>query len=219
MIQTFFPASLAELKQTKIYWVIDRLLNEVVFPDEVAEKCPEVVVRFVSNITTMAMSDTAAPTVIWNVRQPVLAVSAVWGIIIGFVGGYSLWRIAAEQQQQKRNRSSGGKYHKKNKFESNNVGSQLPKSMTRLWALAFGAFGVMNLSALPLHCLMPAPESSYPKEVRLHTHNKRLLLLMYCFCVSVSNISITRHQHDSASSKYIFFHSHRMQCCGPLTPT
>jgi len=32
------------------------------------------------------------------------------------------------------------------------------------WALGFAAFGIMNLSAIPLHCLLPAVQDTYPSE-------------------------------------------------------
>lgn len=71
---------------------------QFLFPDDVAEKCPEVII-------------------LGTIRNPSLAIFALWGISIGArgVGKYStLW----------------------------------------WWRTAFGCFGLMNLVALPLHCLV-----------------------------------------------------------------
>ncbi|KAL3941394.1 MAG: hypothetical protein SGARI_000619, partial [Bacillariaceae sp.] len=76
------------------------------------------------------------------IRQPTLAVSAALGLGIGMYCGLRLWTMANGKESRKP-----------------------PPSSMRLWALAFLCFGGMNLSALPLHCFLAAPEtSSYPVD-------------------------------------------------------
>lgn len=137
MIESFFPVNLA---QAESYWLGDFLLNKVLFPPHVAELCPEVVVLTFQGVA---------------VRQPALAVSASLGVLVGLKGGYNLWKLT--EKIKRRALKTEEKEH------LNRRQQQLPS--TRLWALAFVAFGLMNVSALPLHCLLSAPETTYPKEV------------------------------------------------------
>jgi hypothetical protein len=140
MIEAFFPVNLA---QAESHWLGQFLLQQVFFPPYIAELCPEVVVVTSNGLT---------------VRQPVLAVSALLGVVIGFKGGYDFWRMTIEkkpppkvqQQQQQQPMLDDG---------------SMAVPSTRLWALAFVAFGIMNVSALPLHCFLSAPMTTYPKEV------------------------------------------------------
>lgn len=137
MIESFFPVNLA---QAESYWLGDFLLNKVLFPPYVAELCPEVVLV----LTGVA------------VRQPALAVSASLGVLVGLKGGYNLWKLTEKIKRRALLKTE-------EKELPNRRRRQLPS--TRLWALAFVAFGLMNVSALPLHCLLSAPETTYPKEV------------------------------------------------------
>jgi hypothetical protein len=84
------------------------------------------------------------------VRQPALAASATLGMVVGLKGGYDLWKLMEVSRVT----------------ASKSEATKRPRPSTILWALAFAAFGTMNMSALPLHCLFPAPETTYPKEVR-----------------------------------------------------
>jgi hypothetical protein len=84
-----------------------------------------------------------------TLRQPALAASATLGMIVGLKGGYDLWKLAKASSKAQ-----------------NTLHRFRPCPSTRMWALAFATFGTMNLSALPLHCILPAPEMTYPKEVR-----------------------------------------------------
>lgn len=129
MIQTFFPVN---LEKAESYWLGNFLLNDILFPPSIAKLCPEVVVTIADGIA---------------VRQPALAVSATLGVLVGFKGGYDLWRLAKELGQD-------------------DIKDHLNRRQPiELWALAFTAFGMMNVSALPLHCLLAAPETTYPQEV------------------------------------------------------
>jgi hypothetical protein len=126
------------LAKAESYWLGDYLLNGLLFPPHVFELCPEVVVTFYGS----------SP-----VRQPALAVSATLGMIVGLKGGYDLWKLV----EVSRMTASKAEFTKRR---------LRPRPTTRLWALAFAAFGIMNMSAIPLHCLLPAPKTTYPKEVR-----------------------------------------------------
>jgi len=88
------------------------------------------------------------------VRQPALATSALLGVLVGIKGGYDLLWVAASKRRQQNS--------PKGQQQQGNDQQGMPA--TRLWALAFFAFGAMNLSALPLHCFLPAPETTYPQE-------------------------------------------------------
>ncbi|KAG7357598.1 hypothetical protein IV203_002293 [Nitzschia inconspicua] len=136
MVQAFFPANLAAAES---YWFGDFLLNQVLFPPYIADLCPEVLV--VVGVNGVA------------VRQPALATSATVGALIGLKGGYDLWKIT---------KTYNGKTVEAPKIKSRLQIRVTPS--TQSWALAFVAFGLMNVSALPLHCLLPAPKSSYPNE-------------------------------------------------------
>jgi hypothetical protein len=110
MIETFFPAAVRRLQDNSV----GALAWPWLYPDQVAQLCPEVSVSI------------GEDTIL---RQPVLAVSAVVGMLIGVVGSIPLY-----QQQTK-----------------------------PYWALAFLAFGLMNMVGLQLHCLVEAPHADYPQ--------------------------------------------------------
>jgi hypothetical protein len=79
-----------------------------------------------------------------SIRQPVLAMSALVGLAIGIACGLRLCTKLWTLNETKRPR-------------------RLPRHL--MWTLAFLSFGLMNLSALPLHCFLPAPKTTYPDEV------------------------------------------------------
>ena len=126
MIDTFFPAS---VQQVEKFWLGRYLLTEVFFPPHGSEVCPEVVVDVGVDETTL------------SIRQPTLAISAIFGLGIGMYGGLRLWKMGKGEKVMEQQATS-----------------------LRFWALSFLCFGVMNLSALPLHCFIPAPKTSYPVD-------------------------------------------------------
>jgi len=111
-IQTFFPASFASLNATSIGSI---LYNHILLPDTVAERCPEVKITIGSGGHTTIL------------RQPVLLVVAISGVVIGVRGFWSL-----------------------------------PK----YWSLGFGAFAIMNIDTICLHCLWPSIDANdtYPER-------------------------------------------------------
>ncbi|KAG7368262.1 hypothetical protein IV203_031005 [Nitzschia inconspicua] len=137
MVQAFFPVNLAAAES---YWLGDFLLNEVLFPPYIADLCPEVLV--VVGVNGVA------------IRQPALAASATFGALVGLKGGYDLWKITKNCNEKTVEAPS--------KTKSRLQIRVTPSSHS--WHLAFVAFGLMNVSALPLHCLLPAPKTSYPNE-------------------------------------------------------
>lgn len=88
----------------------------------------------------------------YNIRQPILAVNAILGTFVGLKGGFELWGMVDTTEENK----AIGKRHQR-----------IWPATTRVWSAAFVCFGVMNLSALPLHCFLPAPQTTYPDEVRM----------------------------------------------------
>ncbi len=108
MVDTFFPACVDRIDHNR---VLSFLYHDIMFPDTVAEKCPE----YTYNMQNQ-----------WNIRQPCLLLAALWGIWIGVSGFLQL------------------------------------RSTKRIWAVALLTFGIMNASAVFVHCLWPAPRINYP---------------------------------------------------------
>jgi hypothetical protein len=124
MIQSFFPAFSHSLNQ---FTISSFLYNDLLFPDSVAQACPEVSIP----IQIIMGSEER------RLRQPVLFVAAVWGMAIGFGGAFKLLKLNHHHRRW---------YH--------------------YWSLAFMAFGVMNVSAIFLHCLWTLSsidDDSYPQ--------------------------------------------------------
>lgn len=113
MADTFFPAILQIINKSSI---LSFLYHDVIFPEAIAQDCPEYVWRVNSEI---------------QIRQPFLMMAALWGLAIGFWGYMRL---------------SGG------------------TSSAKYWAWAFWTFGLMNASAIFVHCLWPAPTIDYPTD-------------------------------------------------------
>jgi hypothetical protein len=103
MLETFFPAVTDSLGKS---WLGHYVHHVLLFPDAVAEACPEYSVGI--DITTTS-------TIV--IRSPVLLLATLWGMWIGGNGF---------------------------------------RNLRGLWAHAFLAFGMMNLSAMFLHCLWPS---------------------------------------------------------------
>jgi hypothetical protein len=103
MLETFFPAVTDSLGKS---WLGTYVYHDLLFPDAVAEACPEY---------SVGIDITTTTTIV--IRSPVLLLATLWGMWIGGNGF--------------RNRRG-------------------------LWAHAFLAFGMMNLSAMFLHCLWPS---------------------------------------------------------------
>ena len=87
-------------------------LADLVFPDDVSLLCPEIVMQMCG----------------FTVRNPVLGVGAVVGMLIGGGGAWRLQRLCAHP-------SNGLQW--------------------RPFQLSFLFFGMMNAVALPLHCILP----------------------------------------------------------------
>jgi len=113
------------------------ILNDLLFPDHVAEQCPEA--EIVINLYTCMGDDVdGISDVRIRIRQPCLALCAAFGWWIGYRAVVDL---------------------------SSSLSSFPPQTPKRrreviLWMVAFGAFGLMNVSALPLHCFLDGPTES-----------------------------------------------------------
>lgn len=125
MADTFFPACLGRINNNR---VLTFLYHDVIFPESVAEECPEYTL-------TLYSTDGETATII---RQPFLLLAALWGAWIGIDGFLRLWR-----------RPAAGEIR------------------TTSWAVALLAFGMMNVSAVFVHCLWPAPTTDYPTDYPL----------------------------------------------------
>jgi hypothetical protein len=110
MIHNFFPAFEDSLNNS---WFGSILYNDWLFPDSVAQACPEITITLFG----------------FRLRQPILAVAALWGILLGVNGSIRLYR------------------HKSNNY----------------WSMAFLTFGMMNVSAMFLHCIWSEPVPDYPR--------------------------------------------------------
>lgn len=139
-------------------------LVERYFPDESASLCPEVA------IVRMG----------YTIRNPVLAVGAVVGILIGGVGMVSArsWIFKTTRQQH------------------------------RSFLIGFAFFGLMNVTALPLHSFLPATQLAMPEAYPLwwaldclFTGWSASVLAFGCF-----DIHLRRHytiQQADAATKFV----------------
>jgi hypothetical protein len=107
-VESFFPNIFARLRRTT------PTIIDFFFPDDVAQLCPEVAVDVHGYFT---------------IHNPVLAVGAVVGILIGLGGA---WRLGP--------------------------------TMHVSWTIAFLCFGLMNATALPLHCFLPDDDTKTMPE-------------------------------------------------------
>ena len=112
MVDAFFPASVKVINGGS-FTRLSFLYNDVVFPEAIAEECPEYIITLEQQI---------------RIRQPCLLLAAFWGTWIGLVGFQRLYR------------------RRDNPY----------------WALALLTFGLMNISAIWVHCLWAAPQTDYP---------------------------------------------------------
>ena len=142
-ILAFFPACIDWLRDDQRV-VSKDLVDQYLFPVSIAEQCPEITVGvdFSSSsswITTMVLGKNT-PQQIVVVRQPILLLFALLGILIGLWG---FWEFGVCQLAKQRNeRISSYGY----------------------LAIAFGAFGMMNASAVLVHCWWEAPFFTYPES-------------------------------------------------------
>lgn len=155
MVASFFPSAVAQVESI---WLGRMVLHTLIFPDDVAAACPEVVMNFFNGSV--------------SIRQPILSVCAAGGVWIGFRGAVDLYNYRYQQkrqQQQQRQRQP----------QRNKRNEQI------LWVVAFAAFGIMNLSALFLHCFLPAPTTTttYP-------HQRPILWAVDTYMTGLSSICL-----------------------------
>lgn len=119
-IEKFFPAfvKFLTIQVPNGNWVFHDLL----FPDATAEACPEISIHLPSmNYHADGIT----------MRQPILFLSAIGGIVIGFYGAVRL------------------------------------RSVSYKWVVSYAAFGMMNIVAIWIHCLLEAPDGLYPESYPL----------------------------------------------------
>jgi hypothetical protein len=142
---SFFP-SVTNILQRRFPDAFDHF-----FPTSVGKMCPE----FRLQITCITATKT--------IRNPVLGVGAIVGIFIGFFGAAMILhdpRVDDElstEEASKRNPSSCNQRD----FSEVRYIKRCHKNNTslRFFAAAFLFFGLMNLFALPLHCLVSSPSN------------------------------------------------------------
>ena len=143
MITSFFPISF-QVGTTKFSF-ISFLLNDLLFPEEITKICPEIEIEFEFFNGRS------------SIRQPILGISSLFGIYIGYYGSIKLLLLQKKQQQQQQKKKK-----KKSYF---------------YWHVAFIGFGTMSLSAFILHCLVPSPSSSSSNDYYYYYHQQEGLLL------------------------------------------
>ena len=123
MLCSFFPAHCSHILEP----FLPRTLN-FFYPQDVVEACPE---QSVSNVLGVD---------IITIRRPFLAMFAVLGITIGFVGAYRLqFTFPSDISSPNEHSTCQSRFY---------------------WTIAFLSFGLMNFSVLFLHCLLSFPEET-----------------------------------------------------------
>ena len=219
LVESFFPASFEWIHRSSstqnennsllslllpvggnyyITTVLAYLFDHWIFPDSIAERCPEVRVQVPMPLINTRLLPTIMNVNIDNnneeqnnnnyyysymyyeLRLPILFIAALMGIGIGL---YGCVRFSASirkrkntnndddprhqhQEQQQHNQPQQGKDNDDNAKEyaftinSTNTTTNNTKFINVYLSLAFGSFGLMNVSAIFLHCLWAAPSSS-----------------------------------------------------------
>ena len=173
MIQTFFPQSYGWITSSSGSSIFSRthifsdvvnncndigryIFNDLLFPDHIAEQCPEADIVIIDLYKLMGTDDDdgdgdVVSNVRIRIRQPCLAVCAAFGVWVGYRAVVDL--------------SSTFPHHT----------SMRQRREIILWMVAFGAFGLMNVSALPLHCFLDGPtERSTPSASLLPPSTERM---------------------------------------------
>jgi hypothetical protein len=191
-VESFFPAAVARVRQLHATGVVaspsaalpvrQRLLLllvlldvEILFPPDVAQLCPEVY-AVLSN-STMTDHENGGARIL--LRNPVLCLYAVVGAAIGLGGGgWLLLRFLSLMSSCRGSTSSSSS-----------------KVVLLLWSIALLSFGLMNVVAVPLHCLAffrdiddDASNSSTTDDIYPVTHP--WLWIMDNFFTGVSSTTI-----------------------------
>ncbi|CAJ1963536.1 unnamed protein product [Cylindrotheca closterium] len=121
------------------------VFHDILFPDATAETCPEITISTPQVVPSFFLSGEVNEIghAIIIIRQPMLLLAAIGGIVVGFYGAIQL-----------SSSSSSSTSISKNNYT---------------WVVSYAAFGIMNISAIWIHCLLeaPAPGRSYPEEYPL----------------------------------------------------
>ena len=178
LIEMFFPSTIELIRRYSP--LCGRvILDEVIFPDSIAKLCPEIHVNFRrlsdfynnrdNNNDDNDNSNVDVGVDIFQLRLPFLFLAACVGIFIGLHGCFQFATLYIQNndtngdQQQDQDKVNKRKStaiimtttKKKKKHNTTNSNSN---SMMHIYlSLAFGAFGIMNISAVCIHCLWDAP--------------------------------------------------------------
>lgn len=135
--------------------IIPHLLSELL-PQEVAVFCPTPLFSF-------SIHGFGEPFIIW---RPALAVSAILGIAVGLGGSVRILSLMT------------------NRSNKRVPGVMDTNDSLILWSVAFLFFGMMNISGLCLHCLVPA----YEKRMLVPTYPT--LWAVDCFLTGCSSMCL-----------------------------
>jgi hypothetical protein len=164
-VQSFFPAF------TSLVDAYVPAVSQLLLPDDVAELCPEPTVHVtfaVLHLLRELFPLTASYIVNSNnsmtavVRNPVLALASIVGIAIGFGGArrYYHWH-----------------HYDYDAYTSNSI----------LWSVAYACFGLMNVVALPLHCLVEVDSTTDKMSLPIQYP---WLWVLDCFLTGASSLAI-----------------------------
>ncbi|KAL3942842.1 MAG: hypothetical protein SGBAC_003041 [Bacillariaceae sp.] len=127
-IENFFPAFTKFVTTQVPYgsWVF----HDILFPDATAKACPTIAISIKQlPLLSSLLSSNESEDAVTTIRQPMLLLAAIGGIIIGFYGAIRL------------------------------------RSVSYKWVVSYAAFGIMNISAIWIHCLLESPgEELYPEK-------------------------------------------------------
>ena len=152
-VESFFPSVTA--MTTRLF----PNLVERVLPAEVALRCPEVTIEFWG---------------IRTIRNPILAVGAAVGVVIGAVGmatiqaSESLNEVEHETQPQQKKGLRQKRKHTQQQL---------------YFQMAFASFGCMNVVAIPLHVIIPINQPTL-------TNINSLLWAMDCLMTGWSSLGL-----------------------------
>ena len=169
------------------------ILNDLLFPDHVAKQCPESDIVIIDLYKCTGDDDDddvcdVVSNVRIRIRQPCLAICAAFGVWVGYRAVVDLSSSIPHQT------------------------STRPRREMILWMVAFGAFGLMNVSALPLHCLLDGPtERSAPsaslsptstESLKTYPDETPLLWMIDTYMTGLSSVCLYLASIDHITSTF-----------------
>mmetsp|Transcript_17106 Transcript_17106/g.47387 ORF Transcript_17106/g.47387 Transcript_17106/m.47387 type:complete len:354 (-) Transcript_17106:166-1227(-) len=138
ILESFAPATTQMVRQRV---PLAGLIFDLILTEKTAEQCPEVQSPFRSDL--LGVDHT--------IRSPYLAIYAIVGTAIGFVGSLSLLRLQSQQRRRRVERDARQGGNAADQESMTTAAAQFADPVPWCWPLAFFAFGCMNMSAFFLH--------------------------------------------------------------------